>query len=69
MTTFDQSIVGLFEAGMVTLEAALLAGSDKAQLAQMLDRIRSARGERVTDIEGLALDTDYGRELANKKDL
>jgi twitching motility protein PilT len=47
----------------------MLAGSDKSQLAQMIDRIRSARGERVTDIEGLAIDLDYGRELANKKDL
>ncbi|MBG0775645.1 MAG: PilT/PilU family type 4a pilus ATPase [Desulfovibrionaceae bacterium] len=60
MVTFDQYIADLFRAGAVTEEAAMLAASDKSALGQLLDRIKSERGEKVSDIEGLGLDADYG---------
>jgi twitching motility protein PilT len=40
----------------------MLYGSDKSRLAQMLDKIKTARGEKVTDIEGLELDHEYDRK-------
>ena len=32
------------------------------RLAQMLDKVKTARGEKVTDIEGLELDDEYERK-------
>ena len=40
----------------------MLASSDKSRLGQMLDRVKSERGEKVTSIEGLALDNEYGKK-------
>ena len=35
-----------------------------SQLAQMIDKIKTARGEKVTDIEGLELDHEYERKTS-----
>ncbi|MCF8037975.1 MAG: PilT/PilU family type 4a pilus ATPase [Desulfohalobiaceae bacterium] len=59
MIHFDQYLADLFERGTVSEEIAMLNGSDKSNLGQMIDRIKSRRGEKVTDIEGLELDTEY----------
>lgn len=59
MITFDQYIMGLYTKGLITEETAMLAGSDKAVLGQMIDKVKSARGEKVTDIEGLTIDEEY----------
>ncbi|MCF8104081.1 MAG: PilT/PilU family type 4a pilus ATPase [Desulfohalobiaceae bacterium] len=59
MIHFDQYLADLFEKGIVSEEIAMLNGSDKSNLGQMIDRIKSKRGEKVTDIEGLELDTEY----------
>jgi twitching motility protein PilT len=61
MRTFDQHIGQLFADGLVTEAAAMLYGSDKSRLMQMIDRLKSERGEKVTDISGLELDSEYGR--------
>lgn len=60
MVTFDQYIADLFTQGLIDEQAAMLSGSDRSRLGQMLDRIKSTRGETVTDIKGLELDHDYG---------
>ena len=60
MVTFDQFIYNLYETGKITEETAMLSGTDKAKLGQMLDKLKASRGEKVTDIEGLEFDTDYG---------
>ncbi len=60
MITFDQYIFKLYEQGLVTEETAMLGGTDKSRLGQMLDKLKSSRGEKVTDIEGLVLDVEYG---------
>jgi len=61
MRTFDQHISSLFKGGIVSEETANIYGSDKSKLMQMIDRIKSERGDKVTDIGGLEIDGDYGQ--------
>ncbi|WP_244147324.1 type IV pilus twitching motility protein PilT [Desulfonatronovibrio hydrogenovorans] len=63
MTTFDQSLLKLYQDEVITEEMAMLNASDKSSLKQMVDRIKTLRGEKVTDISGLELDADYGRKV------
>jgi twitching motility protein PilT len=62
MMTFDQSIADLFRQGLVSEETAMSYASRKAIVGRAIDSIKSERGEKTTDIEGLALDDQYGRE-------
>ncbi len=62
MITFDKYLANLFYDNIVSEEMAMLNASDKSRLAQMVDKIKSARGEKVTEIEGLELDQDYDRK-------
>lgn len=65
MTTFDQYLLKIYDSGKITEDIAMLNASDKSHLKQMIDKIKSERGEKVTDIEGLELDSDYGRDQEN----
>lgn len=60
MMTFDQCLSRHFTDGLVTEEVAMLYASDKSNLMQRLDKIKSQRGEKVTDIGELTLDDAYG---------
>jgi twitching motility protein PilT len=60
MTTFDQCLAGLFRDGLVTEETAMIYASDRSNLMQRLDRIKTARGDQVSDITGLEIDLHYG---------
>ncbi|MDY0275609.1 MAG: PilT/PilU family type 4a pilus ATPase [Desulfomicrobium sp.] len=62
MITFDKYLGNLFYENIITEEVAMLNGSDKSRLAQMIDKIKAARGEKVTDIDGLELDHEYERK-------
>lgn len=62
MITFDKYLANLFYDNIVSEEMAMINASDKSRLAQMIDKIKSARGEKVTEIEGLELDQDYDRK-------
>ncbi|MDY0226803.1 MAG: PilT/PilU family type 4a pilus ATPase [Desulfomicrobium apsheronum] len=62
MITFDKYIANQFYENIISEDTAMLYGSDKSRLAQMLDKIKTARGEKVTDIEGLELDHEYDRK-------
>ena len=64
MVTFDKYLANLFENNIIIEETAILNSSDRSRLAQMLDKIKTARGEKVTNIEGLELDHDYERKGA-----
>ncbi len=66
MVTFDQYIARLFENDVITEDVALLFGSDKARLRQMIDKIKIKKGEKVTDIDGLELDLDYEKRINEK---
>lgn len=63
-TTFDDSIVSLYEKGLITEETALGYASNRAEVKRGVDRIKAARGEKTTDIEGLSIDQDYSRKIA-----
>ena len=59
MTTFDDFILGLYQRGLITEEVAMAYASRKAVVGRGLDSIKSARGEKTTEIENLELDHDY----------
>lgn len=62
-TTFDDFIANLYENGIVTADTALAYASKKAMVKRAIDQVKSARGERTTDIDGLALDREYARKI------
>jgi twitching motility protein PilT len=62
MTTFDQHIVGLYERGLITEETALSFASRRGVVGRGIDRVKSMRGEKTTDIEQLEVDEQYGRK-------
>jgi len=61
MTTFDQHIVGLYEKGLITQETAMAYSSRKGSVGRGIDRVKTMRGEKTTDIEQLEVDEGYGR--------
>ncbi len=60
-TTFDQYIVGLYKKGLVSEETALAYSTSKGIVGRGIDGVKSSRGEKTTDIEGLEIDTGYGK--------
>ena len=65
--TFDDSILELFQEGQVSHDTAMAYASKKAIMRRGIDRIKSARGEKVTDIDGLEVDRGYGSRDKAKK--
>ncbi len=59
MQTFDQHIVQLFEQGIINEETALAYASSRAKVRQGIDKVKSTRGEKTSDIENLTIDTDW----------
>ncbi len=62
MMTFDQCIAELYKEELITEETAMSYASRKAVVGRAVDAIKQSRGQRTTDIEGLSLDDDYGKE-------
>jgi len=60
MMTFDQCIVDHYKDGLVTEETALSYSSRKGVVGRMIDSVKSERGQKTTEIEGLKLDDQYG---------
>jgi twitching motility protein PilT len=65
--TFDDFILELFQEGQITHDTAMAYASKKAIMRRGIDRIKSARGEKVTDIEGLEIDRGYRKRVKDKK--
>ena len=65
--TFDDSILELFQEGQISHDTAMAYASKKAIMRRGIDRIKSARGEKVTDIDGLEVDRRYGTRDKAKK--
>ncbi len=59
MTTFDRYIINLYKTGLITEDTAMAYGSRKAVVGRGMDSIKSARGEKTTDIDTLELDHEY----------
>src|SRR5271157_3862008 len=56
MQTFDKAIIKLYQDGLITEETAMAYASKKPIVGRGIDMIKSAKGEKTTDIEGLKLD-------------
>lgn len=67
MQTFDKAIIDLYKEGLITEETALAYASKKPIVGRGIDMIKSAKGEKTTDIEGLKLDSDYAKKLKMQK--
>ena len=67
MTTFDQYIIELYEKGLITQETAMAYASRKGVVGRGIDTVKSARGEKTTDIEQLEVDSDYRRRQRERK--
>jgi twitching motility protein PilT len=63
MQTFDLSILKGYEDGLITEHTAMLYASQRSVVRRGIDAIKNARGEKTTDLEGLALDDDYEQRL------
>ncbi len=60
-TTFDDWIIGLYRDGLISEDTATAYASKRAVVKRGIDNIRSGRGEKTSDIEGLKIDRDYAR--------
>lgn len=56
MVTFDQHILQLYEAGLVTEQVAMNYCSRRSVLGRGLDQMKAARGEATTKITGLGME-------------
>jgi twitching motility protein PilT len=61
MQTFDQHIVRLFEQGLIDEETSLAYASSRANVRQGIDQVKSRRGEKTSDIDGLSIDVNWGK--------
>jgi len=62
-TTFDASISRLYEQGQITEHTALAYASKRALVMRSIDKVKSARGEKTTDIDGLKIDRAYRKQF------
>ncbi|BCO10511.1 twitching motility protein PilT [Desulfolithobacter dissulfuricans] len=58
MRTFDQHLLELYEQGLITEESAIAYCSHRSEIKRGLDTIKAARGEKTSDIEGLAVEQE-----------
>src|SRR5919108_219752 len=61
MQTFDQSIIGYFEAGLISEETALAYASHKSLVRRGIDNVKKQQGMVTSEIGELALDEEYGK--------
>lgn len=66
MMTFDQCITDHYKAGKITEDTAMSYASRKGVVGRMIDMVKSERGEKTTEIEDLAIDTQYGKKDDHK---
>ncbi len=63
MITFDDSIVELYNNGLITEETALAYATTKGVVGRGIDSIKAARGEATSEVEELQVDKNYGKPL------
>jgi twitching motility protein PilT len=61
MQTFDTHILQLFREERITEETALSYASKRSVVARGLDQHKAGKGEKTSDIDGLAMDSEYGK--------
>lgn len=62
MTTFDDYIIKLYEEGKISEETALAYATTKGVVNRGIDQVKAKSGQATTGIEGLEVDTGYGRD-------
>jgi twitching motility protein PilT len=67
MQTFDKSILQAYEDGLITEQTAMAYASQRSIVRRGIDQIKNARGEKTTDLEGLALDDEYDKQFIRDK--
>jgi twitching motility protein PilT len=65
MITFDNCIVDLYEKDLITEDTAKAYASNRSNVSRGIDMIRSARGEKTTDLGVLEVDSLYGKTKSN----
>jgi len=58
MRTFDQHLMELYEQGLITEESAITYSSHRSEIKRGLDTIKSARGERTSNIDELKMEEE-----------
>jgi twitching motility protein PilT len=66
MMTFDQALIGAYQAGLITDDTATGYATRKAVVQRGVDALKQKRGEKTSDIEALRLDVDYDRNVRKK---
>lgn len=61
MQTFDQHIIELFENEIIDEETSVAYASSRAKVRQGIDQVKSGKGQKTSDIEGLTIDQDWVR--------
>ncbi|MBW2622998.1 MAG: PilT/PilU family type 4a pilus ATPase [Deltaproteobacteria bacterium] len=72
MQTFDQSILDIYDQGLITEGTAMAYASKKAIVGRGIDTKKAEKGEKTTDIEGLSIDEAYGKsaqEIAREREM
>jgi twitching motility protein PilT len=67
MQTFDQSILKLFQEGVIDEDIALAYASRKSVVRRGIDEAKKERGMLTSDIEELALDQEYDKITLTKQ--
>jgi twitching motility protein PilT len=60
--TFDMAVLELYDQGMISEETALLYCTNKGVVSRGMDKIKTSKGEKTTDLTGLTLDVEYGKK-------
>jgi twitching motility protein PilT len=61
MITFDNCIVDLYDKGLITEDTARTYASNRSNVGRGIDAIKSARGEKTTELGRLEVDSMYGK--------
>lgn len=62
MVTFDNCIVDLYDKGLITEDTAKAYASNRSNIGRGIDSIKSARGEKTSDLGNLEVDRSYGKD-------
>ena len=61
MVSFDNCVIDYFDKGSITEETAKAYASNRSNVGRGIDAIKSARGEKTTDLGSLQVDNAYGK--------
>jgi twitching motility protein PilT len=60
--TFDMAVLELYDQGLISEETALLYCTNKGVVSRGMDKVKTSKGEKTTDLTGLTLDVGYGKK-------